>query len=373
VSGIRVAFFRSSQHARSAPLIQELDKLVELQVFDETPKSFDPNEFAAVVYPIGNTAADLWIYESAIRHPGIVVLEEPDLHNVVRALTRDKPEAYFHEVFYEVFGLEWDASHDAGLDVTGQQPRTFSMLRRLLDRSHACIVNSRYLEGAVRMKGFRGRIGRIPNGTFVRNLDGDPFRERLGIAKTRPLAGMFGDWWTDEQISEFLGIFRILADQIPAAQMLIAPAHEQVSAVRDRTQELGLEGKVKVLQSSTDLDGFIAACDVVLTVQWPPSSETAAMSARAFGLGKTVVVPDHGIAREWPDDVCVRIPDSRYRHQVLYESLKWLLSNPQITAGIGASAARWTSENRTWAHTARAPISWPIFRHHIPIRFNRNL
>jgi len=339
----------------AAALIPELKKLVELRIFEETPKRFDPDEFAALVYVIGNASADLWIYEFALRHPGIVVLDEPDLHNVVREKSKDRPEAYFRELFYEIFGQEWDASRDAGLEITGQQPRTFSMLRRLLDHTEACIVNSRYVEGTVHMKGFRGRIARIPNGTFVRNLDGGPFRERLGIEKEQPLVGVFGDWWTGEELCEFLGVFRILLDHIPAARMLLAAAREEGSAIRDRIVELGMESKVDILNvpSPAEVDGFIAACDVVLNAQWPPPAEACAFSVRAFGLGKTVVAADFGVAREWPDNVCVKIPDGRYRDQVLYESLKWLLSSPRITAEIGSSASQWALENCTWSHTAQ--------------------
>ncbi len=349
-----MAFFHAANSSYAAGLIPELEKLVDLREFDRIPQSFDPIEFAAVVYLIGNTSGDLEIYKAALRHPGIVVLSEPDLHNIVREMTKDQPEAYFREVFYEIFGQEWDASRDTGLDVTGQQPRTFSMLRRFLDRSRSCIVHSRYAEGAVRMKGFRGAVARIPCGTLVQTLDGAPFRERLAIEKGQQLVGMFGDRWTNEQMYECLAVFRML-DQTSAARMLVGTAPGQKLSLEERIAELGMAGRVHTLEtrSQAEQDGLIAACDVVLDLRWPPSGETSATAIRAFGLGKTVVVADHGIAREWPDDICVKVPDGRLRDRVFLESLKWLLSSPEITAEIGSNAARWAADNCTWAHTAR--------------------
>jgi SAM-dependent methyltransferase len=356
----QVAFFHAANSSYAAGLIPELQKLVDLHEFDRLPHRFDPSEFAAIVYLIGNAAGDLDIYKAALRHPGIVVLNEPDLHNIVRDMTKDQPEGYLREVFYEIFGQEWDASRDTGLDVTGQQPRTFSMLRRLLDRSRGCIVHSRYAEGAVRMKGFRGKVSRIPHGALVRSPGGAPFRERIAIEKSQPLIGMFSDRWTDEQIYECLGVFRMLdavemAAQTPAARMVVATTPAQKSSIEERITELGMAGKVYTLEarSQAEQDGLIAACDLVLDVRWPPSGETSATALRAFGLGKTVVVADHGVAREWPDDICVKIPDGRHRDRVLLESLKWLLSDPQITAEIGSSAARWAADNCAWAHIAR--------------------
>jgi SAM-dependent methyltransferase len=339
----------------AAALIPELQKLVDLRVFEAPPKNFDPDAFDAILYLIGNTAAELWIYQAALRYPGIVVLCDADLHDVVRELTKGTPEAYFREVFYEVFGQEWDSAQQSGLDVSGQQPRTFSMLRRLLDSSKGCIVSSRYLEGAVRMKGFRGNVARIPRGTLIRNVDGTECRARLGLDKDQPLIGIFGDWWTDEQIHECLGVFHILAGAIPDARMIIAAGGTPESSPENRIRELGLDGRVRLMKTSSqaETDGFIAACDVVLNAQWRQSGEASAMSLRAFGLGKTVVTADYGVAKEWPNDICARIPDGRFRDQVLYETLKWLLSSPQVTSEIGAAAARWAAENCTWEHTAR--------------------
>ena len=76
-------------------------------------------------------------------------------------MTAGSPEAYRREVAYEVFGQEWEAARNAGYSLAGQQPRHFSILRRLLDSSRACIVHSLYAAGMVRMKGFRGRIETI--------------------------------------------------------------------------------------------------------------------------------------------------------------------------------------------------------------------
>ena len=314
----RVAFFHAANSSYAAGLIPEPEKLLDLREFDRLPHRFDPNEFAAIVYLIGNTASDIGIYKAALLHPGIVVLNEPDLHNIVREITNDQPEAYLREVFYEIFGQEWDASQDTGLEITGQQPRTFSMLRRLLDRSRGCIVHSRYAEGAVRMKGFRGKVARIPHGTLVQSLDGAVFRTRNAIGEGRSLVGVFGDRWTDEQMYECLAVFRMLA-QTSAARIVVAAVPGQKSPIEERITGLGMAGKVLTLEtrSQTEQDGLIAACDVVVDLRWPPS--VTAIAVRAFGLGKTVVVADHGVAREWPDDICVKIPDGRHRDRVLFE------------------------------------------------------
>jgi SAM-dependent methyltransferase len=132
--------------------------------------------------------------------------------------------------------------------------------------------------------------------------------------------------------------------------MVIAGMPHPEVPIAARIEELGLQEKVQVLgfQELDDLDGYIAACDVVLNLRWPTFGETSGIAMRAFGLGKTVVVSDSGSDREWPDDVCVRIPCDRFEEEVLAETLRWLVSDPAITAEIGASAARFVRENCDW-------------------------
>ncbi len=119
-------------------------------------------------------------------------------------------------------------------------------------------------------------------------------------------------------------------------------------------EEMGLSGRVSLLgfQSLEDLDGYITACDVVLNLRWPAFGESSGIAARAMGMGRTVVLTDEGAGSDFPDDICVRIPGDRHQIPVLTATLAWLLSTPGATAEIGASAARWVTENCTWEHVA---------------------
>jgi glycosyltransferase involved in cell wall biosynthesis/SAM-dependent methyltransferase len=356
----KVAFFSPLPPSRTgtadyaADLIPELGKLVDLEVFEKVPWRFDPNDFAAVIYQIGNNPYHAKIYETALQHPGIVVLHEANLHDLVRGMTNHQPERYLRELFYEVFGQEWDALGSDDIQATGQQPRTFSVLRRLLDRSRACIVHNRYTEGAVRMKGFRGPVLRVPHGSRPRKVDGERFRAQLGIGRDQPLIGIFGYLRPDKQVSECVGSFRMLADDVPGARMVIAGQPHPEVPLAERISSLGLEDKVRTLdfQALQDLDGYIAACDIVLNLRWPVFGESSGITARALGMGKTVIVSDAGPSRELPDDVCVKIPCDRYQDRVLYESMKWLVTNRDATNEIGTAAARWVAETCTWTIVA---------------------
>src|SRR6266851_2494806 len=65
-------------------LIPELEKLVELQVFKRVPLRFKPDAFGALIYQIGNNPHHAEVYDLALKHPGVVVMHETNLHDLIR-------------------------------------------------------------------------------------------------------------------------------------------------------------------------------------------------------------------------------------------------------------------------------------------------
>lgn len=361
----RVALFTPLPPARTgtadyaADLISELEMLVDLTVINKVPRNFDPAKFDSVIYQIANNPFHAEIYQTALRHPGIIVLHDANLHELIRQLSSgldpQRAEAYLREVFYEIYGTEW--SHEKqGHHSIEAQPREFTMLRRLLDRSAACIVHSTHAENCVRIKGFRGKVARIPHGIRMRRADGSSVRSRFGIAPDAPLVGLFGYLRPDKLACESIAVFRQLLDTLPEARMIVAGMpHHDVPLAED-VAALKLQGKVHLLgfQDDSDaLDNCIAACDVVLNLRLSGYGESSGIVARAFGLGRTVVVSDNGANRDLPDDACVKIPDDRYRDRVLLEALKWLLADRAVTEAIGVTAADWAASACNWTLTAR--------------------
>jgi len=340
----------------AAALIPELAKRVDLEVFEKARGRFDPSGFDAVVYQLGNNPWHADIYEMALRHPGIAVLHEPNLHDLIRGMTAAPSEAYFREVAYELFGKEWDSVRNSGYSAPGPQPRTFAMLRRLLDSSRACIVHSVYAAGIVRMKGFRGPIEVIPhgagtatqNGAGAATPDAAQYRQRLGIGERAPLVGIFGYMRPGKCINECIRGFQRFAARRPDARLLIAgKPHPEVPIESRQSNVIALDHL-----PAEDLDGYIAAADVVLNLRCPSLGETSGITMRAFALGTAVIMSDTGAAAEYPDDICVRLPCDSQIEYVLGRTIEWIFSEPDIATTIGAAAARWADENCRWSRIA---------------------
>src|SRR5579862_2724251 len=99
---MRVAYFSPLPPARSGiadyseALIAALAPLVELEVFSSADQPFDPARFDIALYHVGNNPYHEFVYETALRHPGVVVMHESNLHHLIAGLTikRDDWEAY---------------------------------------------------------------------------------------------------------------------------------------------------------------------------------------------------------------------------------------------------------------------------------------
>jgi glycosyltransferase involved in cell wall biosynthesis/SAM-dependent methyltransferase len=358
----RVALFTPLPPAKTgtadygASLASELEKLAALKVYQTAPVAFDPGQFDHVVYQIGNNPYHAGIYELALEHPGVIVLHEASVHYLVRSLTlsRGNHKGYLREVMYEIFGN--DAGRAAGkhLPIEAPQPHQFLMLRRLLDRSLACIVHSHYAERLVRLKGFRGPIGVVPHGVGLHTVDAAPYREKLGLPAGSPLIGVFGYQRPDKQIWECLAMFKELTDSLPDVRLLILGEQHPLVPIEEGIRDLGLQDRVftKGHQTLDDFDGFMAACNVVLNLRQTTFGESSGTMMRAFGQGKPVIASAIGAVSELPDDVCIKIPRDRHEMQVIGECLKWLLSSPAEADEIGAEARRWVSTECTWDHIA---------------------
>jgi glycosyltransferase involved in cell wall biosynthesis/SAM-dependent methyltransferase len=344
----------------AAELIVELQKLVELRVI-ENARGANLKGFDAIVYQIGNNPYHTAIYQRALHEPGITVLHEANLHDLIRGtlLHSGGEGAYVREVMYEIFGHDLNDPQRGSLFEV-PQTRTFTMLRRLLASSQRCIVHSRYAERIVRQKGFANPVAVIPHGSTVRLVEAASSRQNLGIPSAVPLIGLFGYHRPDKHEFECFRAFRRILATHPDAHLLIAGQPHPEVHVEQWIERSGLERQVHVVgyQALEGYDRCLAACDIVLNLRWPTFGETSGTMMRAFGMGKVVVVSDTGASSEVPDDVCVHIPPDEFEERTLAGMMEWLLEDPSRMQEIGRQAQDWVREFSTWPRVAQMYASF---------------
>ena len=266
---MRIAFFSPLPPARSGiadyseALLAQLRHLADVETFTELA---DASSFDVAVYQLGNNPYHTFAYEAAMRHPGIVVLHEANLHHLVADLTikRGDWDGYLREV--EI---------DSGTDALAYAKRYVQPVRRgphyelpllksVLQRAKAVVVHSEAVAEVVRSRGFTGPIAKIPHGAWTESVDGSAYRAKLGVANDTPLFGVFGFLKPYKRIAESLRAFkRVVAEHPQARMILVGEAHPEM--------KLALTPEVRHIDYAPieDFNGYLAACDAVLNLRYP--------------------------------------------------------------------------------------------------------
>jgi glycosyltransferase involved in cell wall biosynthesis/SAM-dependent methyltransferase len=359
---LKLAFFsplpptRSGIADYSAALLEELRKLVDVEVFSSKPASFRPQDFDVVLYQVGNNVHHDFCYEMALEHPGVVVVHEANLHHLIADITikRDDWDAYMRAVEHEGGDEALAFARRVRALEVGPDYEGLPMLRRLLASSKAAIVHSGCVETDLRESGFSGAVARIPHGAWIPSASRSDFRHRLGLEEFIPLVGVFGFLKPYKRIAESLRAFRRLLRLHPAAKMILVGEPHPELKLQSLIQSLGIGAHVRVLgfRPIEEFVGYMAACDIVLNLRYPTVGENSGTLMRALGLGKAVVVSDIGSFSELPDAICLKAPVDASEEDHIFEYLNLLVSRPEVRRALGDRAREWVETECTWSQVA---------------------
>jgi glycosyltransferase involved in cell wall biosynthesis/SAM-dependent methyltransferase len=359
---MRVALFSPLPPARSGiadyteALIEPLARRVELGVFSRVDQGYDPARFDIALYQIGNNGYHGFVYEAALRHPGVIVLHESNLHHLIADLTirRGDWDAYIRECEYQGGPAARAFAERVRKLETGPDYEGVPMTRRLLERARAVVVHSRFMEDEVRHAGFKGPVAVIPHGAWIPEADRNDWRHRLGLDEFTPLIGTFGFLKPYKRIAESLRAFRRLLRVAPTVRMILVGEPHPEFPVEAMIRSMGLSASVRVLGFTPieDFVGYLAACDIVLNLRYPTVGESSGSMLRALGLGKAVLVSEVGSFAEFPDDVCLKVPVGPGEEDLIFEYLSLLVSRPEVRLELGASAHRYVERECNWPTVA---------------------
>src|SRR5450631_1774342 len=359
---MRVAFFSPLPPARSGiadyseALIESLKPLVELEVFSRPSQAFDPSRFDIALYHVGNNGHHGFVYETALRHPGVVVMHESNLHHLMADLTikRGDWDAYLRECEYEGGeGALAFAERVRKLEV-GPDYEGVPMTKRLLAASRGVVVHSRFMREEMRAAGFAGPTAVIPHGAWIPQADRNGFRHKLGLDECTPLVGIFGYLKPYKRIAESLRAFRRVLRLVPNVKMILVGEPHPEFPVEAMIRSMGLSANVRVLGFAPieDFVGYLGACDIVLNLRFPTVGESSGTLLRSLGLGKAVMVSEVGAFQKIPDDVCLKVPVGPGEEDILFEYLNLLVSRPEVARQLGERARDYVARECNWGTVA---------------------
>jgi glycosyltransferase involved in cell wall biosynthesis/SAM-dependent methyltransferase len=337
-------------------LVTELEKLVDLTIFEAAPEHYDPALFDIDVYHVGNNPFHTYVYDAALRRPGVVVMHEANLHHLIADYTirRGNWDDYMAEVVLNGTARDVEFSQRVRALEVGPDYDGVKMTRRILDSARGVIVHSQFMLNEMRDGGFGGPIARIPHGSWIPSADRLEWRDKLGLSPTTPLVGAFGFIKPYKRIAESLRALRRLVRVAPAVRMILVGEPHPEFPIHDLIRSLDLEDFVRVLGFTPieHFTGYMSACDIILNLRYPTVGESSGSMLRALGLGKAVLVSDLGAFREFPDNVCLKVPVGAGEEDLIYEYLNLLVYRSDLARTLGETAKAWVQRECNWPRVA---------------------
>jgi glycosyltransferase involved in cell wall biosynthesis len=318
------------------------------------------------VYHMGNHAGvHSWIYDQALREPGVVVLHEtalPDFHQGYFGGI-GAPE-FMAEVRY-AHGPIWGHSTDTALingwpavEVDGVKvldARSISLERRLVETSRGVIVHNPFAADLLRQRYPDKLIRVVASGAPVRDDSGRAaVRDRLGWQDEHVVFGIFGGFNRIKRMMVAVLAFAEVRRRWPQARLLIcghADFPDVLTEVETTIRQLGLSDSVHIALSPGlgEFEELITATDAVLNLRWPTGGETSAVMMRAFGAGRVVITSDLPQHRHLDPEFCWTVPiDPAEEASTLIALLERMVAWPEEARQAGQKAREYVRTHASW-------------------------
>jgi glycosyltransferase involved in cell wall biosynthesis len=299
------------------------------------------------LYHLGNSPAHAFVYRAALRRPGVAVLHEWGVHDLVHheAVERGDRSGYEREMRR--------AHGQAGSFVARQVLRGLGgeMLPALLP------LNDRILEGSLGVVGLtrfvRDRAARrLPSRPvlhlphhFAPPLDPVPTREearrRLGLPVDGLVVTAPGLATGAKRLAVAVRVVGHLRRRLPALRMVVAGEVEEGLPLAAWARAAGLEDAL-VVSGRSSLADFVlhlVAADAVLCLRFPSRGEMSGALVRALGLGRAALVTAGTPAEEeFPEGIVVPVDPGPSEERELEALLGTLLTRPELRETIGRLA-----------------------------------
>ena len=336
----------------AAALLRELRKLGDVR----GDVRGNAREADVHLYHIGNNQLHREIYRQAIERPGVVVLHDAVLQHLFLGSLSEA--AYVDEFVYN-YG-EWNRDRgrqlwrDRAASATDERYFRYSMLKRLVSRSHAVVVHNPGAAEMVRRHSAEARVVTIPH--LFDAPDGIDaaaaiaFRRALGIPLDGYCFGVFGFLRESKRLLNVLEAFAQLQPLVPGVSLLVAGefvSRDLELACRSLVRAPGIH-RVSYL-SERDFGIAASAIDACINLRVPAAGETSGIAVRMMGMGKAVLLTESLESGAFPKGTYLPVPQGVAERAALLDYMGILALNRTLSGEIGRMASGYIGREHSLA------------------------
>ncbi|HKY22389.1 MAG TPA: glycosyltransferase family 4 protein [Vicinamibacterales bacterium] len=254
-----------------------------------------------MVYQIGNAPCHDYMWAYLVRYPGLVILHDGQLHHArgrtLLQLWPQRPNEYREEFWFNHPDANADLAQLGAAGLLGSLTYLWPMLRAVVESSRRILVHNHWLADQIREAHQDTAVDAIDMGvpeSAPRTTARQDIRARHGIADESVVFMAFGKVTPEKRLREALHALVGISGAAPHAHLLLAGETVEYYDLRAEAQRLGIDEKVTIAGYIADeeIDDYLAAADVCLSMRWPTSRETSASWIRCLAAGKPTITTD---------------------------------------------------------------------------------
>jgi len=298
--------------------------------------------YACVIYQFGNSPAHTYMYEVALRRPGVVVLHDTVLHHLMLSMAMHRGgAARYRAMMAERYGEE--GRRVANEVLQGRMPRVlfnYPLSEALIERSKHVIVHSEFSRNQILGWLPSTAISVVPMGIHVPPLiDRADARMELDLSPDTVVVAsitLVNPYKRLDVVMRALSRMRLRRP----VYLLVAGSVSPHVPLRRWIALYGLEGVVETLGFVDDRQARLiaAAANALVNLRYPTAGETSASLLRIMAAGRPVLVSDAGSFQELPDDVVAKVPVDALEEQTVEALLEAFAQQNELSAQLGANA-----------------------------------
>jgi glycosyltransferase involved in cell wall biosynthesis len=326
--------------------------------------------YSAVLYQMGNSVYHRFVYQTLLRHPGIVTLHDFCLSNFQYWFTHlpdAAPGSFENEIRHncraraeEYIGQLADWSREFGGIQVACARRGLWLNKRVFELAERVVVHSPWCLRQVEAlyPDLRPKAALVPMGASPRYLSAEQkaaIRARFDLPASALICGSFGILTKGKMNNETVETFAELSQAHPEALLLFVGDDWENGETKSHAERLGLQGHVRFMgrQPVADFADLIAITDIGIALRLPPTNgETSASLLDLLRSGVATIVTDVTTFSDYPDTVVRKVKWEQEGIAGLRQAIQELAADARRRSELGEAARRHVAEHHAWPHAA---------------------
>lgn len=298
--------------------------------------------YACVVYQLGNSPAHAYMYDVALRRPGVVVLHDTVLHHLRLSMIGGRGgAARYIEAMRRQYGERGETT--AAKVLQGRLPHAlfeFPLSEDVIASARHVVVHSAFSRDQVRSWVPNAEVSVIPMGIRLPPpIEKSQARAALQLPQDSFVLGSITTVNPYKRLDVVLrALSRLRRDH--RIRMLIAGNVSPHVPLKRWIGLYQLEGVVEQLGFVDDSTARLvaASADALVNLRYPTAGETSASLLRLMAAARPVLVSETGSFSEIPDHVVAKVPVDVLEEETIEALLGSLIAVPDLASELGANA-----------------------------------